>query len=63
MSYGADYLICSSCMQNCLKSIIFFHSGLLASILIKVNFAGVEHVGGDMFESVPQGDAIFLRVS
>jgi hypothetical protein len=26
-------------------------------------FAGVEHVGGDMFESVPKGDAIFMKVS
>lgn len=24
--------------------------------------AGVEHVGGDMFESVPKGDAIFMKV-
>ncbi|PNX97772.1 caffeic acid 3-O-methyltransferase-like protein [Trifolium pratense] len=23
--------------------------------------AGVEHVGGDMFESVPKGDAIFMK--
>jgi hypothetical protein len=23
---------------------------------------GVEHVGGDMFESVPSGDAIFIKV-
>lgn len=26
-------------------------------------FAGVEHVGGDMFVSVPKGDAIFMKVS
>jgi hypothetical protein len=26
-------------------------------------FAGVEHVGGDMFESVPKADAIFMKVS
>ncbi|RDX60252.1 hypothetical protein CR513_61620, partial [Mucuna pruriens] len=25
------------------------------------NFPGVEHVGGDMFESVPKGDAIFMK--
>ncbi|XP_071932589.1 cathecol O-methyltransferase 1-like [Coffea arabica] len=25
-------------------------------------YPGVEHVGGDMFDSVPQGDAIFLRL-
>ena len=24
---------------------------------------GVEHVGGDMFESVPIGEAIFMKVS
>ena len=23
---------------------------------------GVEHVGGDMFDSVPRGDAIFMKV-
>ena len=26
-------------------------------------YVGVEHVGGDMFECVPQGDAIFMKVS
>jgi len=26
-------------------------------------FAGVTHVGGDMFESVPDGDVIFLKVN
>lgn len=25
--------------------------------------SGVEHVSGDMFESVPQGDALMLKVS
>lgn len=25
------------------------------------NFPGVEHVGGDMFDSVPNGDAIFMK--
>ncbi|KAI9182697.1 hypothetical protein LWI28_028012 [Acer negundo] len=25
------------------------------------NYPGVEHVGGDMFESVPKGDAIFMK--
>lgn len=24
---------------------------------------GVEHVGGDMLENVPEGDAIFMKVS
>ena len=27
------------------------------------NIAGVEHVEGDMFENVPKGDAIFMKVS
>lgn len=31
--------------------------------LILLNFAGVTHVGGDMFESVPNGDAIFMKVN
>ncbi|XP_010263004.1 PREDICTED: caffeic acid 3-O-methyltransferase-like [Nelumbo nucifera] len=26
------------------------------------SYPGVEHVGGDMFESVPQGDAIFMKL-
>ena len=26
-------------------------------------FSGVEHVGGNMFESVPRGDAIFMKVT
>ena len=25
-------------------------------------YPGIEHVGGDMFESVPKGDAIFMKV-
>nr|BAG71895.1 5-hydroxyconiferaldehyde O-methyltransferase [Carthamus tinctorius] len=25
------------------------------------NYPGIEHVGGDMFESVPKGDAIFMK--
>jgi len=25
-------------------------------------FTGVEHVGGNMFESVPSGDTIFMQV-
>uniref|UniRef100_M1CLR8 Catechol O-methyltransferase n=1 Tax=Solanum tuberosum TaxID=4113 RepID=M1CLR8_SOLTU len=25
-------------------------------------YEGVEHIGGDMFENVPQGDAIFMKV-
>lgn len=25
--------------------------------------AGVTHVGGDMFQSIPSGDAIFMKVS
>jgi len=31
---------------------------------IKVKFyAGIKHVGGDMYVSVPKGDAIILKVS
>lgn len=26
------------------------------------DLAGVEHVGGDMFEKVPNGDAVFMKV-
>ena len=26
------------------------------------NVVGVEHVGGDMFDKVPSGDAIFMKV-
>ncbi len=33
----------------------------LKDVLIYV--AGVKHVAGDMFESVPKGDAIFLKVN
>jgi hypothetical protein len=29
---------------------------------VLIGVAGVEHVGGDMFESVPKGDAIFMKV-
>lgn len=25
--------------------------------------AGVSHVGGDMFDSIPNGDAIFMKVN
>lgn len=27
-----------------------------------INVVGIEHVGGDMFSSVPEGDAIFVKV-
>lgn len=27
-----------------------------------VSFSGVSHVGGDMFNFVPKGDAIFMKV-
>lgn len=29
---------------------------------VLVGSAGIEHVGGDMFESVPKGDAIMIKV-
>ena len=31
--------------------------------ILNVVLAGVEHVEGDMFEHVPKGDAIFMKVS
>jgi len=32
------------------------------AVLKRLSFAGVEHVGGDMFENVPKGDALFMKV-
>ena len=32
----------------------------MVSILIL--YAGVEHIGGDMFHNIPNGDAIMLKV-
>jgi hypothetical protein len=29
---------------------------------ILIFYAGVEHVGGDMFHNIPNGDAIMLKV-
>jgi hypothetical protein len=29
---------------------------------ISKRFTGVDHIGGNMFESVPSGDAIFMKV-
>lgn len=42
---------------------LFFDSlgDLLLSLFANVN-AGVTHVGGDMFKSIPSGDAIFMKV-
>lgn len=28
-----------------------------------INLSGIDHVGGDMFVSVPKGDAVVLQVS
>jgi caffeic acid 3-O-methyltransferase len=36
---------------------------VLMFFLKKTKFTGVEHVAGDMFESVPSGDAILMKVS
>ncbi|KAK3417938.1 hypothetical protein EUGRSUZ_H03922 [Eucalyptus grandis] len=33
----------------------------LPHVLADAPYPGVEHVGGDMFESVPRGDAIFMK--
>jgi len=35
---------------------------LSINILTLILPEGVEHVGGDMFESVPSGDAILVKV-
>ncbi len=35
---------------------------LLRQIYVEHLHVGVEHIAGDMFESVPKGDAIFLNV-
>ncbi|KAH9757346.1 Flavone 3'-O-methyltransferase 1 [Citrus sinensis] len=42
----------------CIKGISFDLPHVLANA---PSFPGVEHVGGDMFENVPRGDAIFLK--
>lgn len=41
-------------------TILFLHTLLMIAYN---NVTGVEHVTGDMFESVPKGDAIFLKVT
>lgn len=28
-----------------------------------INVVGIEHVEGDMFDSIPSGEAIFMKVS
>jgi len=33
------------------------------NLLCYNNIVGITHVKGDMFESVPKGDAIFLKVN
>lgn len=30
--------------------------------LLEIEISGLEHVGGNMFETVPQGDAILVKV-
>ena len=46
------------CRQNCIVPYHDFEMKLDCVFAI-----GVEHVGGDMFVSVPKGDAIFMKVS
>ena len=43
---------------------VYFHAemSLGKSETGVVRFAGVTHVGGDMLESIPAGDAIFMKV-
>ncbi|KAL6006600.1 hypothetical protein ACLOJK_032093 [Asimina triloba] len=43
-----------------IKGINFDLPHVIASAL---PYSGVEHIGGDMFESVPSGEAIFMKVS
>ncbi|CAA2990141.1 caffeic acid 3-O-methyltransferase-like [Olea europaea subsp. europaea] len=33
----------------------------MLEIEVKILNAGVKHIGGDMFESIPEGDAIFMK--
>lgn len=30
---------------------------------IRINLSGIDHIGGDMFESVPRGEVVLLQVS
>ncbi|XWS43512.1 hypothetical protein CRYUN_Cryun16bG0110100 [Craigia yunnanensis] len=56
---------------DCLRMILQKHPHVseginfdLPEVVAKApNIPGVSHVGGDMFESIPAGDAIFMRVS
>ena len=48
-------------MSNILLKVRQIHHENKASHRI-IAVAGVEHVGGDMFETVPTGDAILLKV-
>lgn len=36
---------------------------ILVTECVTVSGVGVEHVGGDMFVSVPKADAIFMKVT
>lgn len=46
-----------------LVSHFLFGRMILFNSDVYMSGAGVEHVGGDMFVSVPKGDAIFMKVS
>lgn len=55
-------------IHSIVKCFILLYFNILVlelSVNKEMNFivAGVEHVGGDMFVSVPSGDAIFMKVS
>lgn len=43
--------------------IIYINCASLTKSKNHLMLAGVEHVGGDMFETVPKADAIFMKVS
>lgn len=55
-------------IYSIIKCFILLYFNILVlelSVNEEMNFivVGVEHVGGDMFVSVPSGDAIFMKVS
>lgn len=50
-----------------IRVVLFFvHVGYKSCWFLRVVLsfcAGVSHVGGDMFDSIPNGDAIFMKVN
>ena len=74
-SIGLIYVTFSDSFSNksYFRQLVTWQFVSIKSLFIVVNLylieerpsciAGVEHVGGDMFVSVPKGDAIFMKVS